>query len=127
MREISINGLTLKFDDNVELSIEGNKVTIKGAAPESAMIGAPVVHEHHYHQHYTQNPITVGPPYFLPNWGTLGTNSLSLPNSGDVPPPTSGYVQVIDTPPAGLSGGAAVMFQAGNDRIQVSDNLARFL
>jgi hypothetical protein len=72
MRKITTNGLELECDDDVELAIEGNKVTIKAAPVEK------VVHEHHYH--YSGTTTIMSPP--------LGRPGISLPYFGDPVYPT---------------------------------------
>lgn len=121
MRTITIDGVTIECDDNVELAIEGRKVIIKAAPVEK------VVHEHHYH--YTNPPVSYpysGSPTSFPTWGPQwGTQTVG--KSPD-PPMTSGFVQVINPdPPFLLGGGTSVTFPSGQTVMQVSDNLARFV
>lgn len=118
MRKITINGQTVECDDNVEISIEGDKVTIKAARAEN------VVHEHHYH--YVNQPIAYpygGIPPAFPIWCPDSTITVGMAPD---PPMTPGYVQIGDSPNPGLSGGTSVMFPLGENFHQVSDNLARF-
>jgi hypothetical protein len=116
MRKITVNGLELACDDNVELSIEGNKVTIKASAAPANVQN--VVHEHHYHYNATSLPPLTSPhpPYITTpiyptpgavTWGTVG--SAASPGN---PPATSGYVQVID-------GGPGSFLDSGN--MQLAD------
>ena len=113
MRKISINGLELECDDNVEISIEGTKVTVKAAPAEK------IVHEHHYHCNTTVTSPPwqpyIGAPYW-PNTKSWGENPE--------PPFTTGLVTVGE-PPAAPFGGGTAAYTVPN--AQVSDNLARFI
>jgi hypothetical protein len=107
MRKITINGLEIECDDNVELAIEGNKITIKAAEK--------VVHEHHYHTIISTPPpnpyITqpnIGTPYSPPGWPI--TICSGTPQSDD-PPATSGYVSIQPDGPGFLPNSSAAIAQ----------------
>jgi hypothetical protein len=104
MRKITINGLEIECDDNVELSIEGNKLTIKAAPVDKT------VHEHHHHWNQpimppaftpTVSPISpyIGDPVYpgvYPGitWSNFGTATAGGPDT----PFASGLV-TFDPPP----------------------------
>lgn len=108
MRKITINSLEIECDDNVEVAIEGNKLTIKAAPVEKT------VHEHHYHHTTITSPPlapTIGPigPYIgdpiYPGigsggatWGNFGTATAGGPDTLFL----SGLVK-LDPPPGLLS------------------------
>jgi hypothetical protein len=99
MRKITINGVEIECDDNVEIAIEGSKVTIK-AAPNAN--GSNVVHEHHYH--HTTQTITSPPlqPFFgSPFYPQLGQVIISS-GSGLEPPMTPGFVSSSPSDPGFL-------------------------
>jgi hypothetical protein len=107
MRKITISGLEIECDDTVDITIEGNKLTIKAVAVDKQ------VHEHHYHyttinspqlappigplQPYIGDPIYPGVGGGGITWGTFGNTATA---GGPDMPFSLGFVMV--NPPPGI-------------------------
>lgn len=103
MPKITINGLEIECDDNIELAIEGNKITIKAAPSEH------VVHEHHYHYQTISTPPLaptqpwIGTPSSPPLWPNITVSTGHNPD----PPATGGFVSIQPHNPGFLPNGDA--------------------
>lgn len=58
MQKLTINGIDIEFDDNIELSVEGNKVTIRAKPAVTTII--------HEHRQYQPLPFYPPTPYWVP-------------------------------------------------------------
>ena len=88
MKKLTINGIELEFDDAIEISVDGSRITIK-AKPATTTI----IHEHHTYPQLPMYPPTWPTwtypgtiPYSPPGWpiitcgsgGTTGQNDITI-------------------------------------------------
>lgn len=93
MNKVKVNGMEIEFEDDVEISVEDGKVTIKSA---SAFKAAP----------YTFPPNLTGPFRQIEVWPQpyVGDCPYAYPNGGTALP-TTGTITIIGDSTSGLTMG----------------------